>query len=409
VTHLSQAQLARKRENDREAQRNIRQRNKEHIQFLERKVKELQDGMRSENIERAKLEAENKTLRAQLAQRTSPEIQVLSAIPGDPLIPQEFNPDWVPESVPVSTYPVTDQIYPPPLPYDETEVSQTLYTTTPAPMWDDGMGFDHPSDGLIKAEPGGLFPLVVAQPRHSNVANPPLYVNTTCWQSQPLTFAWQSATKLKPPVSYLDHLVLSMINSQHSLHSAGIGTPVLGPGLPPVEALLHRELHIPKPTKPLSTLGRIMGLYDQVLSRRCFPVMPERLATFVVMYRFVQWQISPTYANFKAMYDWQFPQASQFDIPHPAWMDFPFWPKFRDKIIRNQARYDTFEFRNDYAMNLSINFPYDAEKSVVVVDEQLKISEIMEKHLRSLSMASMKKAFGDKYPDFRDVCRFEEV
>jgi hypothetical protein len=227
VTHLSQAQLARKRENDREAQRNIRQRNKENIQFLERKVKELLDGMRSENIERAKLEAENKTLRAQLAQRTSPEIQVLSAIPGDPFIAQKFDPDWASESLPVSTYPVTDQIYPSTLPYDEAEASQHLYTTTAAPMWDDGMWFEPPSDSLIKPEPAGLYPHVVSQPIYnfSNVANPPQYVNTTCWHSQPSTFAWQSATnKLKAPVSHLDHLVMSVINSQRSLYSAGVGT-----------------------------------------------------------------------------------------------------------------------------------------------------------------------------------------
>jgi Domain of unknown function (DUF3425) len=412
VTHLSQAQLARKRENDREAQRNIRQRNKEHIQFLERKVKELQDGMRAENIERAKLEAENKVLRAQLAQRTSPETtQGLPAVPGETLLPQEFNPHWVPESLPVSSYAVTDQIYPPTLPYDEAEASQSLYTPTPAPMWEDGMGFEAPSDSLIKIEPAGLFPLGAFQPRHnfSNVANPPLYVNTTCWQAQPSTFAWQSATKLKPPVSPVDHLVMSVINSQRSIHSAGTGTQVLGSGLPSVEALLHVELHIPNSTKPRSTLGQIVCGYDAVLPRECFPAVPERLAKFVAMYRFVQWQIAPSGANFKAMYDWQLPQASQLDIPHPAWMDFPFWPKFRDKIIRDQARYDTYEFRHDWATNLSINFPYDAGKSVTVVNGRLKISETLEKHLRPLSMASMRKAFVDKYPEFRDACRYEEV
>ncbi|KAL5344759.1 hypothetical protein ACLOAV_010156 [Pseudogymnoascus australis] len=43
VNRLSAAQLARKRANDREAQRAIRQRTKDHIDFLERRVEQLKD------------------------------------------------------------------------------------------------------------------------------------------------------------------------------------------------------------------------------------------------------------------------------------------------------------------------------------------------------------------------------
>lgn len=70
VTSLSAEQLERKRANDREAQRTIRQRTKEHIEKLESQVAEL--SARDEQIDRvlernAALEAEIAHLRQQLS------------------------------------------------------------------------------------------------------------------------------------------------------------------------------------------------------------------------------------------------------------------------------------------------------------------------------------------------------
>lgn len=72
VTTLSAAQLERKRANDREAQRAIRQRTKEHIEKLERRIVELSSGSESNEqllaaLKRNKeLEEENAVLRANL-------------------------------------------------------------------------------------------------------------------------------------------------------------------------------------------------------------------------------------------------------------------------------------------------------------------------------------------------------
>lgn len=70
VTSLTAEQLERKRANDREAQRTIRQRTKEHIEHLERRVAELTaKGEQFDDILRrnAALEAEIARLRNQLA------------------------------------------------------------------------------------------------------------------------------------------------------------------------------------------------------------------------------------------------------------------------------------------------------------------------------------------------------
>jgi hypothetical protein len=152
-----------------------------------------------------------------------------------------------------------------------------------------------------------------------------------------------------------------------------------------------------------------MSLYKSLCATRGFPRRPELLASFVNMFLFIQRRISPTYETYRSLYEWQRPHAAQLTIPHPPWMDFPPWPAFREKIIREQERYDTLEFQRDYAMNLNINFPHGAGSEIEVVDGEVRVSENLRLHLADLERASMKREFAEKYPEFRDVCRFERV
>lgn len=436
VTHLSKAQLTRKRANDREAQRNIRQRNKEHVGALERQiallqkqeedwdvqVKELQDGLRLEYNQRVKLEDENKVLRAQLGQSeqtgqavplavrhsVQQDEQVLSIVQEGVLI-TKYPETWVqvpPEDMSVSTYPATDQIYAATMAYDESEASQQLYTTTADPMWVDSVAYTQVSQALIKPVPAWTpFETNMTQPTRysfSPVESTHLYANASSWPAQPSP-SWQSGTKIKPPTTHIDHLVMSIIDAQRQLVTAGGQLPSLD--IPPVQALINQ----PSPARLAPKLAKIMAGYNSLLSTRGFAHLPERLASFIVMYRFIQFLISPSPSTFKALYPWQRPQPSQLTVPHPAWMDFPPWPAFRDVLIAAQHRYDTPEFHADYAANLSVNFPHDPAAAVVLVDGQVRISECMARHLRDVENASMRRPFAVKYPEFRDVCRFDEV
>lgn len=89
-------------------------------------------------------------------------------------------------------------------------------------------------------------------------------------------------------------------------------------------------------------------------------------------------------------------------------MDLPPWGKFREKVIENQDRYDNVEFQNDYASNLRVNFP-DPMQALVFEDGQIKVSKMLDRHLSNIANISMMKPFADKYPEFRDACRFDEV
>jgi hypothetical protein len=202
--------------------------------------------------------------------------------------------------------------------------------------------------------------------------------------------------------------MFSVINSQRHLAMTAnmTGEDLIGPSFPPVHLLFNQPG--PADKKP-SNLTEVMERYSAVLSNRGFQLIPEKLASFMCMYRFVQWQINPNYDTYQALHEWQAPRPSQLMIPHPTWMDLPPWGKFRDKIIENQDKYDTPEFQNDYVSNLSVNFPHDPMKALIFENGQIMVSKVMDRHLSDISNMSMKRPFADKYHEFRDVCRFDEV
>ncbi|KAH7370239.1 hypothetical protein BKA65DRAFT_13230 [Rhexocercosporidium sp. MPI-PUGE-AT-0058] len=176
VKYLSKAQLARKRANDREAQRNIRQRTKEHIETLEKKVKELEAGGRSSSIETVlkrnqELESDIERLRTQIASHSSTPQQVYSELEDKPFTPKS-ELDWIPDStwpgaipshilalnsnaeipvsspIPPATALYNGQVYPTtsaPIGYDHHEASYSLYTPTAILGWGNPLVFGQPA------------------------------------------------------------------------------------------------------------------------------------------------------------------------------------------------------------------------------------------------------------------------
>ena len=90
-------------------------------------------------------------------------------------------------------------------------------------------------------------------------------------------------------------------------------------------------------------------------------------------------------------------------------MDLPPWGKFRDKIIENQDIYDRHDFHCDVASSTRINWKGDPMRALVFEAGEMRASEEMERHLRNPGNFSMARVFVDKYPEFRDTCRVDEV
>lgn len=397
------------------------------------KVAGLQNSLRIEYHARVRFENENKMLRLQLGQEPQPTVteaavvqqqqddQVLPVVQDNVLIsPQKFEPDWVPDpsqGMPAVTYATTDQIFPEAvsITIDDPEATQQAYTATVNPTWDGPEVFTPVTQNMVKPEHQWTsFELAMAEPTRydfSPVDDMPLYSNltTTSWQVQPSPPAvWQCATKLRAPVSQLDHLIMNVIEAHLSSNTDGSGRRLLSTDLPPVQCLMSNSGNS-NTSRMEPSLAWTMKCYNTLLSTRGFSLLPERLASFIVMYRFLHWQTTRSDLAYKQLYEWQKPRPSQLTIPHPQWMDFLPWPKLRDLVINDQERYGSLEFQRDYAENVSINFHYPPAKAVTLIDGQLRISELLQRHIADLNTASMRRPFADKYPELREVCRFEEV
>lgn len=387
------------------------------------------------------LEEEIEKLRAQVAAHQGPAAAAQPEIPEELLIPQKVTLDWMPAesshwsgghmadmdvngSMPCPTAGYTSTVaasYPSTsssMGYED-EASQQMYTPNAIPIWDDPSVFgSKASQSLTKPVPAWApFHPAFSQPSRFADLQPSGFeaaihnqaaFNTTCWQSQPSIYAWQISTKLKAPITLVDQLMFGVIHSQRHMAMAEqlTGEELIGPSFPSVHLLFNQP---GPPEKKPSSLTEVMARYSAVLSRRGFALIPEKLASFMCMYRFVQWQISPNYGTYQALHEWQAPRPSQLMIPHPAWMDLPPWGKFRDKVIENQDKYDNVEFQSDYAANLSVNFPHDPMKALIFHEGQIMVSPMLDRHLSDISNMSMKKPFADKYPEFSDVCRFDEA
>lgn len=255
------------------------------------------------------LENEIEKLRAQITVQPTTPVSAGSNprdIPEELLIPQKVELEWMPGSNPTwaqtsipshipashaeaaasSPYMNDSTIYPtaPAMSTngyadDEAEAGQPIYTQAQAqtpqviPIWDDPMIFGPQSaqpQSLSKPAPAWTpFHPAFSQPSRFadlqqsgfadviNNQNPSFPTTTTCWQSQPSIYAWQISTKLKAPVTQVDHLMMSVIHSQrHMAITSGIsGEDLIGPDLPPVHVLFDQ----PGPVKPPTSLTEVMA------------------------------------------------------------------------------------------------------------------------------------------------------
>lgn len=307
------------------------------------------------------LEAEIDRLRSQMSSTTSTPSQIPIEISDDIYVQPKNELEWMPEPslgwrssaahIPGSTtempntmaYVTEGRVYP------STSASMgydhELYAAIP--IWNESQVFggqQHPHSHSKGTPTWTPFHPAFRQPSrfadlqqtgftemvNSSSSSPNSSTTTTAWQSQPSVHCWQFSfsTKLKQPVTYVDSLMLSIIQTQRNMARTSelTGQGTVGSGFPSVHVLFNQ----PGPAKPPSCLTEVMERYAAVLSTRGFALIPEKLASFICMFRFIQWQISPTLSNYKMLKDWQAPRPSQLEVPHPAWMDLIPWGDFRD-------------------------------------------------------------------------------
>ncbi|MCJ1272327.1 hypothetical protein MMC21_000113 [Puttea exsequens] len=439
VANLTPEQLAKKRANDREAQRAIRERTKGQIEKLEREIQELRGQQPYQELQNAirqreLVEAENKDIKTRLV-AISNLIQPLvgqtdlAQIPHrDPALPgpivtaglstgsqaQGFgaprsatssstyacspHANHTPPSIPQqASYLSQPNAFPPVSVLDQRQRSHanSLQSSRPEEKLDLGYLINTRQDGRNGHEqysdgrpPNASLPMHTLSPYQSVsdvfsgavpvCALPPRHVSATC---------------------PLDGLLLDFLAERRQQAEKGASTmDLIGPAYPSVVTLLD-------PSRGL-TSHPLSKVFTDMLSK--FPdisTLPEQVAVVYIMFLLMRWQISPTTTTHARLPTWITPTPSQLTTPHPAWIDHLPWPRMRDTLVSVYPSIPFDDFFIPYTTTLSLNWPYEARDVLLTIpgSEELGINPVFERHLRDLGNWTLGSSFAKAHPVLADT------
>ncbi|KAH8593203.1 hypothetical protein B0O99DRAFT_627495 [Bisporella sp. PMI_857] len=469
VANLTPEQLAKKRANDREAQRAIRERTKNQIENLEKQIHDLRSQQPYQELQhvlrqKEMVEAENADIKKRLA-------TVLSLI--QPIIGQH-GLEAMSYSAPA---PPAPYINPPPNPPSHLHISPPITAHSPSSSsgpWQNqntspGGQLNHDSRALTQAQQSqtqqlnqqryelehnldmgpeklGLdfllssdqrtvkiltgmngIPAPVATPssfqqlpqgpaseagspanRRSNSvsSSSPYTNNSTTNQIPPGGLTGHSAPiKNSPPTCPLDSLLLDFLHERQSSASSGASPSTL---VGPAYPSVSSLLN---PSKSASSHPLSKVFTDILATFPDLSTLPEKVAVLYIMFLLMRWQISPTPANYDRLPSWMTPRPSQIFTPHPAWIDHLPFPKMRDRLVANYNPRDYLfdNFFIPFTTTLSLNWEYEPTDCLLSSSEsdELMINPVFERHLRRLENWSLGSAFAKAFPALRDTCRIK--
>ncbi|KAI1418219.1 hypothetical protein F5Y13DRAFT_37436 [Hypoxylon sp. FL1857] len=407
VANLTPEQLAKKRANDREAQRAIRERTKNQIENLERRIRELTSQQPYQELQaviRAKeaVEAENAEIKARLASIISLIQPVLSN--------QQVEGAYTASPFLNATPLQTTQRSP--------SAPTTYNASTPASAASPACSAESPwqAQAQPQTQPSPNFSQVkmLNQQRHDLLHNldlgageqlrldflldPSQRVNrmqtgvngpqdTPEYQHLPMKHDWNASDP-----SLRGQMVVNGISQHQHQHQqqhrieyspqattqrpevpapwVGNSAPIKnGPPTCPLDSLLldflqerrqraaegvpPREVVGPRYPSVSSLLNPANSVFSHPLSKvftdilAAFPGisgLPERVAVLYYMFLVMRWQVSPTRENYDLLPLWALPTPAQLSTLHPAWIDHLPFPRMREKLA---TEYNPVEFLFD--------------------------------------------------------------
>ncbi|KIX06414.1 uncharacterized protein Z518_04390 [Rhinocladiella mackenziei CBS 650.93] len=445
VASLTPEQLAKKRANDREAQRAIRERTKQQIESLERRIQELtsqQPYQELQAVTRQKdaIQAENDEIKRRLASIMSIIQPIVGAHGLTELataaqhnvqagLAQQnsaFHPTTLPHSDaylnsqqngrPFTASPNMPQShiettgYSPPLGPEDTVENRTWHPSRDAlshqrdnlqrgmELNDSGerLSFNFLLDSI--GQRSGTAP-----PQTISPSRRPAYPTLARGLSEQSQAPWTVLPKNVPPTCPLDGLLLNFLHSRRreANQESGIN-PLLNPTYPSVSSLLN-----PSGSHRLDPVSQLM---TDIISR--FPNisdLPEQAAVLFAMFMFMRWLINPTQENYERMPEWLRPTPAQLFTPHPVWIDHVPWPRMRDKVL---AHYQDYPFENwfiPFTSDLSVNWPYDPVDCLISNSEKDDplMNPAFERHIRRIENWSVGPAFAEAFPTLVDTTRIK--
>ncbi|RDW79890.1 hypothetical protein BP6252_04528 [Coleophoma cylindrospora] len=448
VATLSEAQLARKRANDREAQRLIRRRTKDHIEQLERHIQELSEGQGTtgelEELRRrnAELETELSMLRGP---RSLSEEGIVGqdgkrinqdSLPRRPSAPTSYPSSYITadESMSTSRYSTPDSSWPPrAASFTHPFVAESLTGTSSsnASFTSAYPGYESPSmlSSVVGSPIGMVSPIAPprSDPGLGDVSDKswlpmndprmmPIPILSDASQPNPerrgkrvagstndhSTPSWELPIRTLPPTGPIDNIIISLVQQQRNKIVNGDDVlSTIGPHQPSMNAIVYSD--------QTATSHHVSTILSDLLKNTALQRIPERAAALYFLYHLVQWQIYPSKSTYDQLLTWQIPRTTQIITPHPAWVDFIAWPKLRDEVICNLATYGSEDFQHVYTSSLNVNWHWgDTDAFVIENDGQVVLSMEFKNHVSNLANWSLDAPFARRYPELERLCKFTE-
>ncbi|OCL01880.1 hypothetical protein AOQ84DRAFT_328306 [Glonium stellatum] len=215
---------------------------------------------------------------------------------------------------------------------------------------------------------------------------------------------WSVHVKLVPPTCPLDDIMTSFVASRRFiLAQGGSELTAAGPAQPSMAGLLKLDT-----IAPIHAVSQV--LTDVIAKIESINSLPEKVGSLWLTSQFLRWQISPTRENYERLPEWVRPLPSQNTIPHPLWMDYIPWPQMRDELVKDNLRYDQNEFFLPYVQQLSLNWPYKPMECVAVFStgREALINPAFELHIRNLENWSLGSTFSAAYPSLFGTYRLKD-
>ncbi|KAK7748080.1 hypothetical protein SLS53_001332 [Cytospora paraplurivora] len=462
VANLTPEQLAKKRANDREAQRAIRERTKMTIESLERRIRELTSQQPYQELQaalRAKeaVEAENADIKRRLASVISvlqplvtqtPNEQAVLPSPGQSYlnVPATATPATAPGQNNMST--PSSAASPPGDPYAQwnsgtstnsgpvTAQSQPYRSQLSQQRHDLAHGLEFGSErlgldflldqsqrarGTHSMSNGASHDVPSYRQHHAPTSSSHPSSPYPHPSSRGMDFS--STTRDTALNSNIDPALQGAIDPALSSYSTPVKTcPPTCPldnllldflherrqraaeGIPTSEIIGPRYPSVSSLLNPLKDSHPLSKVFIDIL--QTFPdisLLPERVAVLYIMFLLMRWQIHPSQENYERLPDFVRPLPCQLYTPHPAWIDHLPFPAMREKLIRDYIPPDVFPFEHffiPYTTTISLNWPYEDTDTLLQSPEsdELMINPVFERHLRRLENWSLGGAFARAFP-----------
>ncbi|KAK5661505.1 hypothetical protein OQA88_11409 [Cercophora sp. LCS_1] len=397
VANLTPEQLAKKRANDREAQRAIRERQRLRNEYYEREIRELKSQRPYQELQAAlqqtaAVQAEMDSIKRVLASIVATIEPILgrSAVgqpptqpPADfpslrplPQQPQPLNAGSTPASI---ASPGSGHWHSPATTTTAIDAQQDQHPVHAIQQHDVPQGLEIGPERLgldFVLDPTQKLTVAKIQSGINGAQDSPQYSHVPMkhdWTGTPAAVATtptSATTTTATTTTYPSSSTSSSRPRQHPPH------PLPQPTQPPVD-LTHATTPFKnsQPTCPLDSLlldflserrqraaeglptAEIIGprypsvssLLNPAVSRfshplskvftdilACFPfiaALPERVAVLYIMFLIMRWQVLPTPENYSRLPEWVRATPSQLERPHPAWMDHIPFPQMREQLI----------------------------------------------------------------------------